>query len=107
MKKLLFIILCLVLIAYATTSPVTPKLASGMTKKEVITKCGKPAQTGEIKDKNGRTLESFIYKETSIFDPENPVITYVYFADDKVIYFGSDPSLPPEKGGIEKERERR
>lgn len=108
MKKLIYFLGVVMLICgCATTSAVTPKLSLGMTKQEVLAKCGNPTQSGAIKDKEGRTLESFMYRETLYEMPlpmggyAPPAITYVYFIDGKVIYFGSNSTVPTEQKDIQ------
>ena len=93
MKKLVGL---LVLVMVVSGCAVTPKLTLGMAKQEVLTKCGTPKQSGTMQDKNGQILESFIYDE-GFWSPNGGVVTHVYFADDKVIYYGSNPGMPIEE----------
>lgn len=107
MEKIIGLLILAVLInGCVTTSSITPNLAIGMTKQEVIAKCGKPMQAGAVKDKDGRILESFMYREIlsqgtlGLGGYAPPVITYVYFADGKVVYYGNpNPPTEPSRQG--------
>jgi len=102
MRKIILAIISLTIILHgcATTSRITPKLSLGMTKQEVLRKCGNPLQSGALKRENGKMVETFIYKEKIFFTEEtsilrgNPLNTYVYFEDGKVVYFGGNPNMP-------------
>lgn len=105
MKKLIYLFVMLMLVSgCATVSQVTPKLSLGMTKEEVIAKCGNPTQSGALKDKDGKVLESFMYRETLYQGAlgqggyASPITTYVYFEDGKVVYYGNpNPTSEPSR----------
>lgn len=98
MKRLFALLLCLGLCGCATTSSVTPNLSLGMTKQEVIAKCGNPTQAGAIQGKDGKAYETFMYREEGLITARDSIITtYVYFADGKVIYYGGNPNMPTEE----------
>ena len=102
MKKLIcLLVLVMILSGCATVSSISPKLSLGMSKQEVLEKCGRPFQAGVIPNNNKEVLERFTYKEieTLMFFGGRPksTYTYVYFADGKVIYYGSNPNMPTEE----------
>ena len=79
------------------TTSVSSNLSLGMSKEEVLAKCGKPFQAGAIKDSKGQLLESFHYKQQTKLSPTAVPIetdTYVYFTDGRVVYYGNSPSMP-------------
>ncbi|MDP8261915.1 MAG: DUF2845 domain-containing protein [Candidatus Ancaeobacter aquaticus] len=101
MKRLICLIAVIIMVSgCATTSRVTPKLSLGMTKEEVLSKCGNPVQSGAVQGQDGKALESFMYRESLYSEVTGyklvPTITYVYFVDNKVIYYGSNPTMPTQ-----------
>ena len=101
-KAIALLVLVLLISGCATTSSITPKLSLGMTKQEILAKCGQPFQAGAVKGSDGKTYESFMYKEnicqTSVgIGTFTPVITYVWFSDGKVVYYGGNPNIPTEE----------
>jgi|GEM_PF-3638295 len=98
MKKIPLIFLCALLSGCATVSRVSPQLNLGMTKEEVLKKCGTPRQAGAMKDGNLRIIETFKYTEFPFFHSAatEPITTYIYFSEGKVIYYGPSPRLPKE-----------
>lgn len=107
MKRTIFLLITILFLSgCATTSVVAPKLRLGMTKEEVLKACGNPTQSGAIQDKDGKVLESFMYREAlyggalGLGGYAPPVVTYVYFADGKVVYYGNpNPSTEPSRQG--------
>ncbi|UCG35276.1 MAG: DUF2845 domain-containing protein [Candidatus Omnitrophota bacterium] len=92
MKRLICLfIMLIVLSGCATTSVITPKLALGMTKEEVLKKCGRPLRSGAMRGEKGEVLETFVYEETLFRQGQAWITTYVYFQDNEVIYYGAEP----------------
>lgn len=98
MKKIIYLlVIAALLIGCATVSRVTPRLSLGMTKKEVLAKCGRPYQSSAVEGYDGKIYETFTYKETlreTFMGDQTPVYTYVHFVDDKVVYYGGSPKMP-------------
>lgn len=107
MKKLIYLFVMAILVSgCATTSSITPQLQLGTTKDEVLKKCGQPIQVSATKDKDGKVMETFMYRETlygNIIAPRaetTVLITYVNFEDGKVVYFGNpNPPTESSRGG--------
>jgi uncharacterized protein YceK len=99
MKNLVYILMLAILLSgCATVSSVSPKLSLGMSKQEVLAKCGRPTQIGAVQGADGRTFETFTYREmlseSFVGGSQTPFYTYVYFVDGKVIYYGNNPNMP-------------
>ena len=99
MKKLICFLILVMLVSGcgATTSKLTPKLALGMTKQEVLAKCGTPRQLGAMQTKDGQVIENFIYEEGRFWNIHGLINTYIYFIDGKVVCYGGDPTMLTEK----------
>jgi hypothetical protein len=78
----------------ATTSRVTPRISTGMTKQEVLSVCGNPFSTEARAD----NLEVLVYKE-SIYDtsigqmtmnPADTLYTYITLENGKVIRYNTE-----------------
>jgi hypothetical protein len=78
----------------ATTSMVTQDISLGMTKKEVISKAGKPFSKNSYKNNSGSIVDEWSYKETTWDDKgwswDRTIInTVVIFENDEVKSFGN------------------
>ena len=72
-------------------------LKLGMTKDEVIALCGQPSQMGSMMQKNGKPLDSFFYLKTKYNGWTGATRTkdfFIYFEDDKIVYYGGAPIVP-------------
>ena len=95
MKRLIYLFIFAMFVSgCATTYSFTSKLSLGMTKQEVLAKCGNPFQAGAVKGNDGRTYETLTYKFYDMFTGE--ITTYVFFTDGKIVYYGGNPNMPNE-----------
>jgi hypothetical protein len=109
MKKISLLFLCALLFGCTTISRVSPRLNLGMTKAEVLKKCGPPRQAGAMKDNDLQIIETFKYTELPFFHSAStePITTYVYFLEGNVVYYGPSPRLPKELISEHKKQDRR
>ena len=103
-KSIYFCMVALLVAGCATTesSRITSKLSLGMTRGEVLRKCGKPYASGAAFDPDtGVSKEYLVYKETIYpgdnYRPYEALMTSVFIVDGQVVQYGPANKLAKQK----------